>query len=182
MATQSSKDNLGAPLIDFSLKGIDEKYYSPGDFKDKSVLIIIFMCNHCPYVIAVIERLVAIQKKYHDKSVQILGINPNDPVSYPEDSFGKMKKFARKYSLNFPYLVDEIQDIAHAYDAKCTPDIFVFDKDRNLRYRGRIDDNWKEESKVTNKELERAIDLLLEGKEIDFEQIPTIGCSIKWKD
>ncbi|MDQ3022639.1 MAG: thioredoxin family protein [Bacteroidota bacterium] len=181
MAVQNNKDNLGTGIIDFSLKGIDDKFYSPADFKDKDILVIIFKCNHCPYVKAVIDRLVSLQKKYEDKSVQLIGINPNDSDSYPEDSFENMKLFAEKYKINFPYLVDETQEIAKKYDAVCTPDIYVYYRERKLRYRGRLDDSWKDESKIMQKDLEKAIELLLQGKEIDFQQIPSIGCSIKWK-
>ena len=181
MAAFSNPDNLGIGIIDFSLKGIDGKFYSPSDFKDKDILIIIFKCNHCPYVKAVIDRLVSFQKKYKDKKVQLIGINPNDPVTYPEDSFENMKVFAEKHNMNFPYLVDETQESAKQYGAVCTPDIYVYDKERKLRYRGRLDDSWKDEDKITSRDLEKAVELLLDGKEIDFTQIPSMGCSIKWK-
>lgn len=180
MAVQSSQNNLGTHLIDFSLQGTDEKYYSPTDFTDKDILVIIFMCNHCPYVKAVMDRLVSFQKKYTDKNVQLIAINPNDTVSYPEDSFENMKLFAEKHKMNFPYLIDETQETAMKYDAVCTPDIYVYDKERNLRYRGRLDDSWKDESKITSKDLEKAVELISAGKEIDFQQIPSMGCSIKW--
>lgn len=182
MAAQSGKDKLNTPVIDFSLKGTDERLYSPDSFEEKEILIIIFMCNHCPYVKAVTDRLISFQEKFYEKNVQLIGINSNDTVSYPEDSFENMKIYSDEYGMNFPYLFDETQETARKYNAVCTPDIYVYDKDRMLRYRGRIDDNWKEESKVTVKDLEKATELLLEGKEIDFEQIPSIGCSIKWKN
>lgn len=181
MAVSGNLNNLGTDIIDFSLKGTDENTYSPENFKDKDILIIIFKCNHCPYVKAVIERLVEFQNKYKNKKVQLVGINPNDAVTYPEDSFENMKLFAEKYKINFPYLSDETQEVAKKYDAVCTPDIYVYDKERKLRYRGRLDDSWKDDSKVLEKDLERAVELLLQGKEIDFEQIPSMGCSIKWK-
>jgi peroxiredoxin len=181
MAVESNFLNLNSPIIDFSLKGIDGKVHSVSDYADKNILIIAFICNHCPYVKAVTGRLVDIQEKYKDRGVQVLAINSNDPDTYPEDSFENMKIFAEERNFNFPYLVDETQDTARAYDAQCTPDMYVYDKDRILKYRGRIDDNWKEEDKVTSREMEKAIDLLLENKEIDFKQIPSIGCSIKWK-
>ncbi|MBK8550383.1 MAG: thioredoxin family protein [Ignavibacteria bacterium] len=181
MPAFSNPDNTGIKIIDFSLKGIDGKLYSPADFKDKDILIIIFKCNHCPYVKAVMDRLVSFQKKYRDKKVQLIGINPNDAESYPEDSFDNMKLFAEKYKMNFPYLIDETQEVARKYDAVCTPDIYVYDIERKLRYRGRLDDSWKDENKIMSKDLEHAVGLLLEGKEIDFEQIPSMGCSIKWK-
>lgn len=181
MPVPNNSDNIGSDIIDFSLKGIDDKFYSPDNFSDKDILVIIFICNHCPYVKAVIERIVSLQQKYKGRKVQFIGINPNDPVSYPEDSFGNMKHFAEEYKINFPYLTDETQEVAKKYGAVCTPDIYVYDEQRKLRYRGRIDDNWKDETKVISRDLDKAIDTLLQGKEIDFEQIPSIGCSIKWK-
>jgi peroxiredoxin len=182
MAAESNLLNLGSDIIDFSLKGIDGKIYSNSDYSDIDVLIIMFICNHCPYVKGVTGRLVTIQEKFKDKSVQLVAINPNDSESYPEDSFENMKVFSEENNFNFPYLIDHTQDIARSYDARCTPDIYVYGKDRILRYRGRIDDNWKEDYDNTSHELEHAIELLLEGKEIDFKQIPSIGCSIKWKN
>ncbi len=182
MPVNSTKDNIGNKIIEFSLKGIDEKSYSPFDFYNSNLLIIIFKCNHCPYVKAVIDRLVTFQSMYKDKSVQLIGINSNDPETYPEDSFENMKNFAEKHKINFPYLVDETQEVARKYDAVCTPDIFLYDKNRILKYRGRLDDSWKDESKVMERDLEKAVKLLLDDKEIDFEQIPSMGCSIKWKN
>ena len=181
MAVESNFLNLGSEIIDFNLKGIDDNYHSPSHHTDKNILVVMFICNHCPYVKGVTGRLVALQEKFAGKGVQFLAINSNDPETYPEDSFDNMKRFAEERNLNFPYLVDETQDIARKYDAPCTPDIYVYDRNRTLKYRGRIDDNWKEEKKVTSNELENAIELLLEGKDIDFKQIPSIGCSIKWK-
>lgn len=177
----SNLNNLGSPIIDFSLKGTDGNIYSLSDFTNKNVIIIAFICNHCPYVKAVAKRLSELQKKYAGKGVQLIAINPNDPAIYPEDSFDKMIEFARKHDFTFPYLVDDTQETAKKYDAICTPDIYVYDKERRLKYRGRLDDNWKEEEKVMEKDLEKAINYLLEGKEIDFEQMPSMGCSIKWK-
>jgi thiol-disulfide isomerase/thioredoxin len=181
MLLQSKPGEINSGIIDFSLKGIDGKFYTPDEFGEKKILVIIFMCNHCPYVKAVIERLVLIQEKYFGRGVQLIGINPNDVIAYPEDSFENMVLFAKKYSVNFPYLLDETQETAGKYEAVCTPDIYVYDEKRILKYRGRLDDNWKEEVQVKSKDLESAIGLLLEGKEINFEQIPSMGCSIKWK-
>lgn len=181
MASFGNIVKLNNEITDFELKGINDQIFSPKIFKDKDILVIIFMCNHCPYVKAVMQRFVALQEKYKD-SVQLIGINSNDPETYPEDSFENMKTFAGKYKMNFPYVIDETQDIARKYDAVCTPDIYVFDKERKLKYRGRLDDSWKDESKITSKDLEKAIELILQSKEIDFEQIPSMGCSIKWKN
>jgi len=181
MPVSPTELRIGTKADDFNLKGADGKYYSLESFKDKKVLCIIFMCNHCPYVVAVQQRINQIAKDYADKAFALVGINPNDPVTYPEDSFENMVIRAREQKYVFPYLYDDTQEIARKYDAVCTPDIYLYDENRTLRYRGRIDDNWKDESQVTKKELRRAIDRLLENKEIDFEMIPSMGCSIKWK-
>jgi peroxiredoxin len=181
MLLQSKPGEINSEIIDFNLKGIDGRVYSLKNFTEEKILVIIFMCNHCPYVKAVIERLVLLQKKFADKKVKFIGINPNDVISYPEDSFENMILFAKEYSMNFPYLFDETQEVARAYEAVCTPDIYVFDEKRKLKYRGRIDDNWKDESQVTSRDLESAIEHLLDNREISFEQIPSMGCSIKWK-
>jgi peroxiredoxin len=181
MAVSPKELRIGTKAIDFNLKGVDGKYYSLDAFKDKKVLCIIFMCNHCPYVIAVQERINQIAKDYAGRSFALAAINPNDDDAYPEDSFENMKIRAKEIGYVFPYLRDETQETARAYDAACTPDVYVYDKDRILRYRGRIDDNWKDETNVTRKELRLAIDKVLEDKDIDFDMIPTIGCSIKWK-
>lgn len=182
MAASNNTDNLGSEFIDFSLIGVDGKIYSPDDFKNAEVLIVIFMCNHCPYVIGIIDRFTEFQDKYKSKNVQLAGINSNDTITYPEDSFENMKLFSSEHKMNFPYLFDESQDIAKKYMAVCTPDIFVYDKNRILKYRGRFDDNWKDEKAVKDKDLEKAVIQLLENKEINFAQIPSIGCSIKWKE
>jgi peroxiredoxin len=181
MAVSPKELRIGSRAIDFNLPGVDGKYYSLDMYKDKKILCVIFICNHCPYVIAVQQRINRIAKDYADRSFALVGINPNDEITYPEDSFENMKIRAKEMGYVFPYLRDEIQEIARAYDAVCTPDVYLYDQKRILRYRGRIDDNWKDETKVTRNELRMAIDKLLEDKEIDFPMIPSLGCSIKWK-
>jgi len=181
MLLQSKPGELNSGIIDFSLKGIDEKIYTLSEFSGKKILVIIFMCNHCPYVKAVIGRFIKLQTKYRNKGVQLIGISPNDVTAYPEDSFGNMKLFAKNYSMNYPYLFDESQETAKKYEAVCTPDIYVYDEKKILKYRGRLDDSWKDESQVKSKDLEAAIEQILDEKEISFEQIPSMGCSIKWK-
>jgi len=178
---KSNPGEIGSSIIDFELKGVDGKIYSLDSFASKSVIVLIFMCNHCPYVQAVIERFVKLQSGFKDKGVQFIGISSNDIETYPEDSFENMKIFSKERNINFPYLIDETQSVAKNYDAVCTPDIYVYDKSRHLKYRGRLDDNWKEEDKVVRKDLESAIVSVLMDKEITFEQIPSMGCSIKWK-
>lgn len=179
---ESLKLKLGTPVFDFNLKGIDDKMHSPADFKNAKVLIVAFICNHCPYAQAVWPRLVELQKKYQDRQVQFIGINPNvDNPDYPDEVFDKMPEYARRFKMNFPYLADPTQEVAKNYKAQCTPDIYVYDQHRQLAYHGRVDDNWKEPLKVTKHELDEAIDSLLNGNELSSDQHPSIGCSIKWR-
>lgn len=182
MLLHGNKLKLNSDLIPFNLKGIDGKFFSDKELNGANVTVIAFICNHCPYVKAIMNRLVDLQYRYFNSGVRFVGINPNDTENYPEDSFENMIKFAEKYKLSFPYLIDETQEIAKSYDAVCTPDIFVYDRNRKLKYKGRIDDNWKDENAVSEKDLEKAINHLLNDEEIKFEQIPSMGCSIKWKN
>lgn len=179
MATNTLK--IGSPAPDFNLLGIDDKKYSLASFKDKKALIVIFSCNHCPYVQAYEDRIKQIQKDYQSKGVEVIAINSNEDKGYPEDSFENMKKRAAEQKFNFLYLRDEDQSVARAYDATHTPEIFVFDGDRKLAFHGKIDDNWQEPNKVKNHYLKSALDELLAGKEISIPETFTIGCTIKWK-
>ncbi|MBN2087543.1 thioredoxin family protein [Candidatus Peregrinibacteria bacterium] len=172
---------LNTPVIDFKLPATSGGTYSPSDFDDKKILVIIFMCNHCPYVHAIINRLISIQSDYLEKGVQLIGINANDAENYPDDSFESMKDFVVDRGINFVYLRDEDQTTAKAYKAQCTPDIYVFDSKRQLVYHGRIDDNWKNEFAVSKNELRDALDSILSNQKVPENQLPTIGCSIKWK-
>ena len=172
---------LGTSAPPFSLPGVDGETRSLDSFSDAELLVVVFTCNHCPYAIACEDRLIAIQRDYAGKGVQLVAINPNDAVNYPDDSFDKMKVRAAEKSFNFPYLRDESQEVARAYDAACTPDVFVFDRDRKLLYNGRIDDNWQQPDRVTRNELREVLDAALEGRGVDFEHTPSMGCSIKWK-
>lgn len=173
---------MDTDIIDFNLPATDGQNYSPADFSDKKALVVIFMCNHCPYIKAVIDRLIAIQANYADKGVQLIGINANDSENYPEDSFEAMQKWVQEKGINFTYLHDESQEVAKAYQAQCTPDIFMFDQNRKLAYHGRIDDNWKEPDQVQKQDLREALDAILEGHSVTEEQHPSMGCSIKWKN
>lgn len=173
---------IGTPAADFDLRGVDLKKYSLESFKDARILVIIFMCNHCPYVQAVWHRLNDLQGKYKDRDVQFVGINSNINPDYPEDSFENMQKYYLEYKMNFPYLEDSSQDVARSYLAKCTPDIFVYDEERKLIYHGRIDDNWKEPEKVSRYDLDSAISTYLDYGRIVEEQFPSMGCSIKWRN
>jgi peroxiredoxin len=171
---------LGTPAHDFALEGADGKAYSLGSFSDRDVLVIIFMCNHCPYVKAVLKRLIDLQNKFSDRGVQLVGINPNDTVRYPDDSLDNMKALTKEKGFPFPYLVDPSQETAKAYDAVCTPDLYVYGKERKLLYRGRIDDNWEHPEKVTRQDLKSALENIIAGQPVSSEQIPSMGCSIKW--
>jgi peroxiredoxin len=172
---------LGTATIDFRLPGIDGTEYSLDNFVENKVLVIIFMCNHCPYVKAVIQRLIDLQEATLSQGVRLVGINCNDAQKYPDDSFESMQKVAREWGMNFPYLFDESQTVAKKYDAVCTPDIYVYGEERNLLYRGRIDDNWENADQVTQRDLKQAIDCILANREVPAKQVPSMGCSIKWK-
>ena len=172
---------LGTLAGNFKLPGVDGEEYSLTSFSEYSVLVIIFMCNHCPYVKAVIQRLIDLQKEVSDQGVRLVGINCNDAKKYTDDSFENMKSVSKGWRMNFPYLLDESQEIAKKYEAVCTPDIYVYGKERKLLYRGRIDDNWEKVNQVRKRDLKQAIDCILGGKKVPEEQIPSMGCSIKWK-
>jgi peroxiredoxin len=176
--TESIKGLENTEAKDFSLLGIDGKTYSLKTFAEQKVLAIIFMCNHCPYVKAVLPRLNTLAKEFEKKGVGFVGINANDSTDYPEDSFAAMQEI----EIAFPYLHDESQEVAKAYKAVCTPDIFVYDAERKLAYHGRIDDNWKDVAAVKQQDLKNALEKILAGEKIPKEnQIPAMGCSIKWK-
>jgi peroxiredoxin len=179
VATNNLKINSSAP--DFNLPGVDGKKYSLDSFKNKHALIVIFSCNHCPYVQAYEGRMKQIQDDYKEKGVAVVAINSNEDNEYPEDSFENMKKRADEQKFNFLYLRDDDQSVARAYDATHTPEIFLFDNERKLAFHGKIDDNWQEPNKVQNHYLRNALDELLEGKEISVPETFTIGCTIKWK-
>lgn len=162
------------------LKGTDGKVYGLGDFKEK-ILIILFTCNHCPYVKAYEDRYVALQNDYAPKNVRVVAINSNDAVKYPDDSFEKMKLRAEEKAYNFPYLHDADQSAARAFGATNTPHVFVLDDRRVLRYTGRIDDSWDRPERVKAHDLRGALDALLDGREPKPSSTLPVGCSIKWK-
>ena len=179
MATNTLK--IGSPAPDFNLPSVDGKKYSLKTFADKEALIVIFSCNHCPYVQAYEERIKKIQEDYKQKGVAIVAISSNEDIGYPEDSFEEMKKRAAEKKFNFPYLRDENQSVAKAYDASHTPEIFLFGKERKLAFHGKIDDNWQEPDRVQTPYLRNALNELLAGIEISMPETFTIGCTIKWK-
>lgn len=178
--TESTMVSLGSKAPYFSLPDTDGNNVSIENFS-KEILVVIFTCNHCPYAKAVEDRLIKLANDYNSK-VDFILISSNDTENYPEDSPEKMAEQAESKSYPFPYLFDETQEIAKAYSAVCTPDIFLYNNNRELEYRGRLDDNWKEPEKVNREELKMAIEIVLKGEEIDFTQIPSMGCNIKWKN
>ncbi|MBI4209480.1 MAG: thioredoxin family protein [Deltaproteobacteria bacterium] len=174
------KLKIGSKAPDFNLPGADGKSYTLDSFKDKAILAIVFSCNHCPYVQAYESRMMDIQRDYADRDTQLVAINSNETKNYPEDSFEKMARRAKEKRYNFPYLRDEDQSVAHAYDAACTPEFFVFDKKRQLQYHGRLDDNHENPAQVTKRYLRDAFEALLMGKMPPLQEVHPIGCSIKW--
>ena len=175
---KSLKLPLNSNAIPFSLKGIDNNIYTLENFTNKP-LVIIFTCNHCPYAIALWQRIINLNNKYNE--INFVAINPNIHPKYPEDSFENMIIFAKTNNITFPYLVDDTQETAKLYKAQCTPDIYLYDKNHKLKYHGRIDDNWQNENLVKTHDLNDAIINLINGKEINPVQHPSIGCSIKWR-
>jgi peroxiredoxin len=172
---------LGAKAADFGgLKGVDGRTYGLADFAGKDVLVVVFSCNHCPYVQAYEGRMVDLQARYGGRGVQLVAINSNEDVGHPEDSFEEMVKRAKAEGFNFPYLRDASQAVARAYGATHTPHLFVFGKDRTLAYTGKIDDDWQDPKAVKERFLERALEELLAGKPVSTPKTHAVGCTIKW--
>jgi peroxiredoxin len=171
----------GSKLPDFSLADPSGSLHKSDDLIGKNGLLVVVTCNHCPYAIAVWPRVIRLAKAIRQKGVNSVAINPNIHPDYPEDSPEAMEKKIAEWGIDFPYLVDADQSVAKALAAQCTPDIYLYDAEGELFYHGRIDDYWKDESKVTQQELAPAIDAMLAGEPAPDIQHPTIGCSIKWK-
>ena len=176
-----NKLKIGSSIPGFDLSGVDDKNYTLNSFNEKSILIIIFSCNHCPYVQAYEDRIITLQNEFEKDKLQIIAINSNDDKKYPDDSFEEMKKRYELKKFNFPYLRDESQEIAREFGATHTPQIFLFDKERKLRYQGKIDDNWQEPQKVKSAYLRDAIIEVLSKKQVSVPETYSIGCTIKWK-
>jgi peroxiredoxin len=171
---------VGEKAPDFRLKGVDNKLYSKEDFKSESVLVV-FICNHCPYVKARIKDIVSLQQTFRTEELQVVGINSNDP-NYDGEGFDKMLTFSIENTLNFPYLIDDTQDIAKAYGAVCTPDPFLFDSDLKLVFHGRINDASEPGMHPKVQIMENNVRKILHGEKIEKSFDPSVGCSIKWKD
>jgi peroxiredoxin len=174
--------DFGWKAPSFSLPGVDGKTYSLDELKGPNGTLVMFICNHCPYVKAVIDRIVPDADALKPLGINTVAICANDASTYPDDSYDNMKVFAREHGFTFPYLHDESQDVARAYDAVCTPDFFGFNKDLELQYRGRLDASGREPaSPDVRRELFEAMKQIAETGQGPREQIPSIGCSIKWK-
>ncbi|MFP4379004.1 MAG: thioredoxin family protein [Candidatus Sumerlaeia bacterium] len=181
-ATPSTMLELGTKAPDFSLKDTEGNTITRDSFEGYPGLLVIFMCNHCPFVKHIQEKLTEVTADYMQKNLGIVGINANDAEKYPDDSPEKMAEEKVKAGYPFPYLYDADQEVAKAYHAACTPDFFLFDKEMKLVYRGQFDDSRPGNDKpVTGEDLKAAMDAVLDGEDINFTQKPSIGCNIKWK-
>jgi len=183
MAMESVMLPLGTPAPTFELRDVvSGQTYSLDSFAHKTALLIMFICRHCPYVVHVEQELAKIGRDYRDTGLGIIAISSNDPVGYPDDAPPKLKDMAQRLGFTFPFCQDETQDVAKAYRAACTPDFYLFDRDRRLAYHGQLDDSRPSNGKpVTGRDLRAAIQALFAGTPVNGTQRPSIGCSIKWK-
>ena len=182
VAVNSTMLPVGTKAPDFKLPATGGKMVSLGDFKNAAALLIVFMCNHCPYVKHIRAGLAQLARDYQSRGLALVGINSNDVANYPQDSPAKMAEEAKSAGYIFPYLYDETQGVAKAYNAACTPDIYLFDRDQRLVYRGQFDESRPgNHIPVTGKDLRAAIEAVLAGKPAPTDQKPSIGCNIKWK-
>ena len=186
MAHISTMEKLGLPAPGFSLQNlnavVNEQTVSLETFEEYPALLVVFICNHCPYVVHIRDSFVSFVSEYHEKGLGVVAISANDVESYPDDSPEKMTEDDAKYSYPFPYLFDESQEIAKAYRAACTPDFFLYDRNRTLVYRGQYDSSrLKNSEPVTGEDLRNATNALIQGSIIPKEQKPSMGCNIKWK-
>lgn len=180
--TASTMLPLGTKAPEFELLNVDGRMVSLADLKDAKALLMIFMCNHCPYVKHVAEGLVELARDYLPRGVAIVGINSNDTTAHPEDSPERMVQEVEQRGYQFPYLFDEDQAVAKAYRAACTPDFFLFDGQQRLVYRGQLDNSRPNSGiPVTGKDLRAALDAVLAGRPAPEDQSPSIGCNIKWR-
>jgi AhpC/TSA family. len=183
MASLESVDvPLGTKMPKFILRDPDGVIQVSDYAFGKMGLLVVFTCNHCPYAKAVWSRMIRLGRYALEREINVLAINPNINPKYPDDAPDEMGKKIKEWGIPFPYLIDESQKVARAFDAQCTPDIYLFNAVQKLVYHGRLDDNWQEESKVTKEELKDAMSNLAEGKPITGKQIPSMGCSIKWRE
>ncbi|MBK5282955.1 MAG: thioredoxin family protein [Nitrospiraceae bacterium] len=183
MAIASVMLPLGTPAPAFALRDVvSGQHYSLGSFNGKAALLVMFICRHCPYVVHVEQEIAKIGRDYTDRGLGIIGISSNDPVQYPDDAPPRLKEMAERLGFTFPFCFDETQDVAMAYGAACTPDFYLFDRERWLVYRGQLDDSRPGSNQpVTGRDLRAAIDAVLAGMPVDGNQKASVGCSIKWK-
>lgn len=181
MATQSRMIELGAAAPDFALTDPSGGVWALGKVAGDKPVLVAFICNHCPYVLHIADAFSAFAREYQDKGLAIVAINANDIASHPEDAPEKMGEFAREHDFAFPYLYDQTQETAHAYGAVCTPDIFLFDAQKKLAYRGQFGDTRPGNGTATGADIRRAADAVLAGRAPSGQQRPSVGCSIKWK-
>jgi len=180
--TESPICDFDLPAVDFNLKGVDEKYYDLNSLKGPNGLLIMFICNHCPYVKSIINRIIRDTSELKKLGINSVGIMSNNPNEYEEDSFENMKKIALDLDFPFPYLIDKTQEVAKSYGAVCTPDFFGYNKNLGLQYRGRLDESRKEPVTDAKRELFEAMSAIAETGKGPLNQIPSMGCSIKWFD
>jgi len=180
--TLSTMQPLGTKAPNFRLPDPQGKIVAIDDFKDSSALLVVFMCNHCPFVLHVLPHFVRLAQEYQGRGVGIVGISSNDVQSYPQDGPEEMAKLIKSKGLTFPYLYDDTQEVAKAYGAACTPDFYLFDGNRRLVYRGQMDDSRPGNNRpVTGADLRAALDAVLKGRPVSEEQTASVGCNIKWK-
>jgi peroxiredoxin len=180
--TGTSICDFGWKARDFALKGVDGRIYSLADVRGPKGTLVVFICNHCPYVKAVIGRLVEEANALRAIGVGTIAINANDPAEYPEDSFENMQAFAKAHRFTFPYVVDETQEVARSYGAQCTPDFFGFNARDELQYRGRLDESRMRLVPNARRELYEAMKQVAESGRGPEQQSPSVGCSIKWRE
>lgn len=178
----TQKLKLGGKAPEFKLTGVDGKLHASWEYGEARAMLIVFMCNHCPYVLAKVPTLLELHRVYAPKGVAVVGINSNNHPDFPDDDFEHMKIFAKEKGIRFHYLFDGSQAVAKAYGAVCTPDPFLFDGNQQLVYHGRIDDAMGPEAQPTRHDLAFALDAVLEGRLPRAGFLPSRGCSIKWRE
>jgi peroxiredoxin len=182
VSLQTPVCDFGAPAPDFNLPGVDGKQWSLRDCLGQKGLLVMFICNHCPYVKAIRDRIIRDARELQDYGINCVAIMSNDPSDYPEDSFENMRKIAAEFDFPFPYLMDASQEVARAYGAVCTPDFFGYNAELQLQYRGRLDESRKEAASAdVRRDLFEAMKQVAQTGQGPAEQIPSMGCSIKWR-
>lgn len=182
MAAETPVCEFGKPAPDFRLPGVDGRWWTLQEARGPNGVLVVFICNHCPYVKGVRDRMIRDARDLEAAGIRTIAINANDPADYPEDSFENMKRIAQEYGYPFPYVYDETQEVAKAYGAVCTPDFFGYNKDLQLQYRGRLDASRKDAVPHARRELYEAMKQIAQTGQGPREQAPSMGCSIKWRN